>query len=136
MAKVFLDSNIFLYAIGAEGPHRAPCREILAAAGAGQIHAVTSSEVLQEILHVRSRRAGSSDASRAVHAAAGMVAEVFPVSGADVMRAGVLLQGHRAMSARDAIHVAVMQGNHVSTIVSLDHDFDGISGIRRVGPSL
>ena len=37
------------------------------------------------------------------------------------------------MSARDAIHVAVMQGRDIGTVMSFDRGFDGIPGIIRLG---
>jgi len=36
------------------------------------------------------------------------------------------------LSARDAIHVAVMQGRDVGRILSFDAAFDGIPGIIRL----
>ena len=55
MATIFLDSNIFLYAVGADEGLRGPCGSILQAAAEGSIDATTNSEVIQEILHVRSQ---------------------------------------------------------------------------------
>lgn len=80
MARVFLDANIFLYATGGEGAHREPCRAVLLAVADGALEGVTSTEVLQEILHVRSRRLGLKDAGAAARAAASLVAEVLPVA--------------------------------------------------------
>jgi len=65
VAKLFLDANVFLYAIGADSPHRAPCRDVLQVVGQGKLDGITSSEVLQEILHVRSRRVNVADAANA-----------------------------------------------------------------------
>jgi hypothetical protein len=36
------------------------------------------------------------------------------------------------LSARDAIHVAVMQGRDIDRILSFDSGFDGIPGIVRL----
>ena len=66
MARIFLDANIFLYAIGGDGSHRDPSRGVLEAVGQGKLDGITSSEVLQEILHVRSRRVNVRDAASAV----------------------------------------------------------------------
>ena len=40
MASVFLDANVFLYAVGGEGPYRQPCRALLQAVGDGGLEAV------------------------------------------------------------------------------------------------
>lgn len=134
MARVFLDANVFLYAIGAESPHRQSCRDVLSAAGNGELDAVTSSEVLQEVLHVRTRRVDITDAIHATRAAAALVAEVLPVTGEDILAACRLLTKHPQMSARDALHVAVMKSCQVHTLVSVDKDFDAIKEIKRVDP--
>jgi len=131
---MFLDTNVFLYAIGAESPHREACRSLLLAVGEGRVDAVTSSEVLQEILHVRSRRVDMKDAISAVRAAAAMVAEVLPVTMEDVLSACKVLEKHPQMAARDALHVAVMKAARIHTLISVDKDFDALKEIDRVHP--
>jgi len=67
--------------VGGEGLHRQPCRDLLQAVGDGGLEAVTNTEVLQEILHVRARRLGIKDAVVAVRAASDLVREVLPSDG-------------------------------------------------------
>ena len=62
-----------------------------------------------------------------------MVDVVYPIERADVERARRLLRTTPGMSARDAVHVAVMQGRDVGRILTFDRGFDGIPGIERVG---
>jgi predicted nucleic acid-binding protein len=134
VARLFLDANVFLYALGADGPHRAPCRDVLLAVGQGQLDGITSSEVLQEILHVRSRRVNVADAASAVRAAADLVAEVLPVTSQDVLEACSLLETHASLGARDALHAAVMRNSQVHVLVSVDRDFDVIPDLKRLDP--
>jgi predicted nucleic acid-binding protein len=134
VARFFLDTNVFLYAVGGEGPHRAACRALLAAVGDGELDGVTSSEVLQEILHVRSRRLGWSDATATVRAAAALVADVLPVSHYDVLAACDLIDRHPNLGARDSLHVAVMRSADIDTIISMDADFDAVPNLRRIHP--
>lgn len=136
MKTLFLDANIFLYALGAEGPHREGCRLLLSAVGEGRLGGVTDAEVLQEVLHVRKRRFSSGDAASAVEAAATLVREVLPVAGEDVVRAGRLLLRHQRLSVRDALHAAVMEAHDIHLIVSLDADFDQVPTLRRLSPSV
>jgi uncharacterized protein len=135
MTRVFLDTNIFLYAIGGEGPHREPCRAVLAAVGRGALGGVTNSEVLQEILHVRARRVTLKDATSAARSAASIVAEVVPVTAGDVLDACALLDSHPGLSARDALHVATMQNSQISLLVSVDRDFDSLKTLKRLNPT-
>lgn len=53
---LFLDTNVFLYAAGADHPLKKPSIRWLEGAAEGRFRAVTSAEVLQEILHVLIRR--------------------------------------------------------------------------------
>jgi len=134
VARIFLDANVFLYAIGADSPHRSPCRAVLEAVGQGKLDGITSSEVLQEILHVRSRRVNVKDATSAVRAAADLVADVLPVATEDVLEACRLLEIHSGLSARDALHAAVMMNSQVHVLVSVDRDFDVLPELKRMDP--
>lgn len=135
MARLFLDANVFLYALGANSPHREPCRDVLDAVGQGKLDGITSSEVLQEILHVRSRRMSVADAASAVRAAADLVAEVLPVTSHDVIEACALLEAHTGLGARDALHAAVMKNSQLHVLVSVDRDFDVIPDLKRIEPA-
>lgn len=50
----------------------------------------------------------------------------------NMQRARRLLATTAALSARDALHVAVMQGRDIDRIMSFDSAFDGIPGIETV----
>jgi len=135
VARIFLDANVFLYALGADSPHRTPCRAVLQMVGAGRLDGITSSEVLQEILHVRSRRVSVTDAASAVRAAADLVAEVLPVTAQDILEACSLLEDYSTLGARDALHAAVMKNSQVQLLVSVDRDFDVIADLKRIEPT-
>jgi predicted nucleic acid-binding protein len=53
---------------------------------------------------------------------------------ADTDRARDLLMEVQGISARDAIHAAVMLNHDVEWIASFDGGFDGVPGIRRMKP--
>jgi predicted nucleic acid-binding protein len=75
---------------------------------------VTDAEVLQEILH-RYHAIRRPDAIEpAFDALLGVVDEVYPIEQADVERAKALLLAPASLSARDAVHVAVMQRRELS----------------------
>jgi hypothetical protein len=58
--------------------------------------------------------------------------EVFPVEKLDVLRASEITQSGALLSARDAIHIAIMERQAIETILSFDSDFDRWPGLRRV----
>ena len=41
--------------------------------------------------------------------------------------------GKRRLSARDALHVALMEREGIEHIMSFDHGFDGLPGVTRLG---
>jgi predicted nucleic acid-binding protein len=132
---MFLDTNIFLYAIGGDGPYRESCRQVLAAVGRGALNGVTSSDVLQEILYVRSRRINMKDATTAARCAAGILADVLPITADDMLDACSLLDSHPKLGLRDALHVSVMKNSHIGMLVSVDRDFDALKTLKRLDPT-
>ena len=130
---ILIDSNIPMYLIGADHPHKAAARRLLEnAIGAGE-RLVTDAEVLQEILH-RYIAIDRRDAIQAAFdAVLGVVDEVFAVTVADVERAKTIVMGKRRLSARDALHVALMERESIEHIMSFDHGFDGLPGVTRRG---
>lgn len=135
MAPLFLDANIFLYAMGTDHAEKQPCIKVLEWVAQGRLAAVTSSEVLQEVLYVRLGRGVRYEALAAVRGLQEIVDAVLPVTGEDVMDACGLLARYPSLDARDAVLAAVAIRNRVSGIVSVDRDFDDIKEVRRFSPA-
>ncbi len=93
---------------------------------------VSSAEVMQELLHLFSKRPASAALQQALNALRGLADEIYPVEAEDVDRAHAVWRAHSGLSSRDALHVAVMQRRGVSRILSYDRDFDRIATIERV----
>jgi uncharacterized protein len=131
--SLFIDSNIPMYLVGAPHRHKTDAQRLLEEAVVARNRLVTSAEVLQEILHryVAIRR--KDLIQRALDAILGVADEVFPIERADVERAKTLLDGIDTLSARDALHVAVMQRRDVNTIMRFDAGFNAVPGIERLG---
>jgi predicted nucleic acid-binding protein len=130
---IFVDSNIPMYLVGAPHPLKDRARLLLEQAVTHGERLVTSAEVLQEILH-RYRAIQRPDAMRAaLETLVSLADEVYPIDRRDVLRAAALLESLPVLSARDALHVAVMERHGVSAILSFDAGFDAVSSIRRVG---
>jgi len=93
---------------------------------------VTDVEVLQEILH-RYLAIDRRDAIQpAFDALLDMVDQVLAVDETTAERAKEIVLGHRQLSARDAVHLAVMEQHGIEQILSLDSAFDAFS--RRYAP--
>ena len=129
---IFIDSNIPMYVIGADHPLKAAARRAVEGALAEDEVLCTDAEVFQEILH-RYRAVGRpADIDAAFAALRGIIDVAYPIEIADVERARRLLSTTPELSARDALHVAVMQAHDVSRIMSFDRGFDGIPGLVRI----
>jgi predicted nucleic acid-binding protein len=129
---VFIDSNVPMYLIGAPHPHKETVRRMLESAIARGDRMVTDAQVFQEILH-RYYAIRRPDAIQAAFDALhGVVDEVFAVELADVEQAKGLMLTVTGLSARDAVHAAVMRRRGVTRLMSLDAGFDRVAGIERI----
>lgn len=122
-----------MYLVGAEHPNKAAARSLLEQAIVDNEPLATDAEVLQELLH-RYTAIGRRDAiGPAWDAIVGVVDVIHPIELEDVTRARRLVGAAPALSARDAVHLAVMQRRGISRILTFDVGFDGIIGIERIG---
>jgi len=130
---ILIDSNVPMYLIGASHPHKVDAQRVLERLVSDRTRLVTDAEVLQEILH----RYVAIDRRDAIQPAFDMllnvVDEVLPVDQAATERAKDIVMGHRRLSARDALHIAVMEQHRIERILSFDSGFDGFPGITRLG---
>lgn len=62
-----------------------------------------------------------------------MVDEVLPVTLEDAERAKAIVLGKLGLSARDAVHAAVMERARIDRILSFDRGFDSLPGVTRLG---
>jgi predicted nucleic acid-binding protein len=129
---IFIDSNIPMYLVGATHPNKDVARRLLEQCITRGDRLVTDAEVLQEVLH-RYVAINRRDAIQPAFAALlGVVDHVFPIELADIERAKGLLLGVSPLSARDAVHVAIMQRYEVNRILSFDAGFDSVEWIDRM----
>ena len=129
---IFVDSNIPMYLIGAAHPHKAEAQVILERLIAAGQRLVTDTEVLQEILHLYTAIEKREAIGPAFQVMLDIVDEVVPIEKAEVLRAGEIAQNRAMMSARDAVHIAVMERHGIRSILSFDGDFDRWPGLQRI----
>ena len=89
-------------------------------------------EVLQEILHCYVALNRREAIQPAFDALLRIVDHVYPVEAAYIERAKTLLLGLTPLSARDAVHIAIMQRNDILRIMSFDAGFDQPRGLERL----
>ena len=129
---VFIDSNIPMYVAGAEHPNRQPALRFMERVRAREVEACTSTEVLQEILY-RYHALGRLDlAAKVYDFFVALVPVVLPVTLADTDLARDLLVSTGGISARDAVHAAVMINNGVERVATFDRGFDRVGRVGRI----
>jgi predicted nucleic acid-binding protein len=130
---IFVDSNIPMYVAGRDHPHKAPARRLLSRVRDGELEACTSTEVLQEILY-RYSALRRLDLAREVYDLFVQICPVvLPVTLADTDRAKqILCEGGAGISARDAVHAAVMLNHEIRLVATFDTGFDEIKGVERL----
>jgi hypothetical protein len=125
-----------MYAAGADHPLKKPCLEIIDAAARPRAPFFTNAEVLQELIH--RYRAINAWATRGRGAFGAFLAvmedRIEPMLDRDVIHAAELLDATPRLSARDLVHVAVMERVGATAIVTADTTFDGLKGIERLDP--
>ena len=129
---IFIDSNIPMYLIGAPHPHKNEAQLLLERLIAGGQRLVTDAEVLQEILHRFAAIEKREAIGPAFQLLLEIVDEVLAIEKTDVLRAGEIVQNTAMLSARDSLHIAVMERHGIRSILSFDADFDRWPGLKRI----
>jgi uncharacterized protein len=121
-----------MYVVGAAHPNKTAATRLLERCVARNVRLVTDAEVFQEILHRYTAIQRRDAIQPTFEALLGFVDDVFPIALDDVQHARALLLGPGSISARDALHVAVMQRHGIEQVMTFDTGFDSIQGIRRI----
>jgi len=130
---IFLDTTVLLYAKGDNHRFRAPCQRLLEAISHGQIAATTTPEVIQECVHVRSRRRSRSDAADVGRIYAALLSPLAVIEEA-VLRDGLLLFERHRLGSFDAVLAAAALSVDAAALVSADKAFAELDGLRHVVP--
>lgn len=121
-----------MYLVGAAHAHKSDVRRLLEKVVSDRQSLVTDAEVLQEILH-RYVAIDRRDAIQpAFDALLGVVDQVLAIDRSIAERAKQIVLGYRKLSARDAVHIAVMEHHGIEQIMTFDSGFDGFPGITRL----
>lgn len=131
---ILIDANVLMYAAGAEHAHKIASVRCLRAVAEGRVEGVLDAEVLQEILH-RYRAIGRwAGGSKVYDSARRVFPIVLPITAEVLDGARRLLDESPRVSARDALHAAVVDRFELEGICSYDRGFDHVRGLRRMEP--
>ena len=121
-----------MYLVGAAHPHKSDAQRRLERLINDRERLVTDTEVLQEILHRYVAIKRLDAIQPAFDAILRIVDEVIAIDLAAVEKAKQVVLAYRHLSARDAVHLAVMEQHGISRILSFDSGFDTVPGVTRI----
>ena len=116
---IFVDTNVFMYAVGREHPLRVEARAVFADT-APATPLVTSAEVLQELMHAYLPVGRTETLDAALELARSRMATIWAVEGEDVELARSLAVRHPGLGARDLLHLACMTRRGASGLRTFD----------------
>ena len=129
-----IDANVVMYSEGREHFYRDSCKIIMDSVDAWPDEFAIDTEVLQEILYVYSSRGELEKGLAVTERLLNIFSEIIPITATEITAAMRLMSEIRNLTARDAIHAAVVFENSLEGIISADQDYDRIHGLRRYDP--
>jgi hypothetical protein len=127
--RVFVDSNIPMYAACKEHPNKIPSIKVLELISEGKIIGMTSTEVLQEILY-RYQAIDLLDKGLEVFDSFSSIIDEALSINLNIIREARNILKENNINARDAVHIATMDYYGISYIVSHDKHFKEFKHIR------
>ena len=116
----FVDTNVIMYAVGAEHPLRWTARTFFEQALTNGTPLATSAEVLEELLHAYLPVERMETLEAALTLVQGRIPTVWSVEPDDVLLARTLAGSHAALSARDLVHLACCTRRGVMQVKTFD----------------
>jgi predicted nucleic acid-binding protein len=119
---IFVDSNIFIYAVGRPHPLKAEAQNFFIESSRSGKRLVTSAEVLQELLHVYLPVGRIETLDAAMQLATQGVDQVLPIDTAAVLHARNLVIQHPGLTARDLVHLAICHQHKIKDLKTFDRN--------------
>jgi predicted nucleic acid-binding protein len=116
---IFVDTNVFMYAVGREHPLRERARRFFLQSRDKEPLA-TSAEVMQELVHAYLPVGRLETLDAALLLVESSVAEIWPIEAEDVRTAIVLIARYPELGSRDLIHLACCRRRNAASIQTFD----------------
>ena len=118
---IFVDTNVFMYAVGRPHPLRQEARVFFERPlRKGGVQLCTSAEVLQELLHAYLPVGRLDTLDAALTLSRSRMDVIHSVRPEDVLLARALVAEHPELGARDLLHLAVCRARGISQIKTFD----------------
>ncbi len=116
----FVDTNVFMYAVGLSHPLKSPSRKFFEDSLKDQTVLVTSAEIMQELLHAYLPVNRLKTLDSALTLIDSCIEKVFPIEREDIELARNLITRHAELGARDLLHLACCRRHGVKKIKTFD----------------
>lgn len=131
---IVLDTTVLVYAVGVAHALQEPCRRLLRAIADQQLVASTTPEVIQEFVHVRSRRRSRADAVRLGHEWVHLLTPLPTVTERHLAAGLQLCEQLPSLGCFDAVLAATAQELDAEAFVSADRRFADVPYLPHVMP--
>ncbi len=129
-----LDTTILVYAKGRDHPLRGPCTALIEAISNGSLQATTTPEVIQEFVHVRSRRRTRTDAVALGKAFTDLLSPLLVVGEEALLDGLRLFRQHPSLGTFDAVLAATAIASRAEALLSADRTFSRVRALTHVVP--
>lgn len=131
-SDVYLDANVFIYAVLDDGPSGENARKIIGKVWQGKYKAYTSVLTFDEVLWAVQKNLGREKAAEVASNFLRLVNLDFVSVNLVLMTESIRFYLQEKLAPRDAIHFASMKTKKLNKIISADSDFDKIKRIKRI----
>ncbi len=125
---IFVDTNVFMYAVGRPHPLQQAAQDFFADAVDAHTRLFTSAEVLQELMHVYMSTSRMNTFLTAIALVNRAIIEVWPLEREDVELAQQMYVQYPMLSSRDLCHLASCRRRGISQIKTFDEAFLAVVG--------
>ena len=129
---MYIDSNIFIFAAINQDEQGERCRNIIKLIEEEKISCAASYLMIDEVIWVLKKKIGKKDAITIIKAILSLPIKWLSIDESSIIRMVSILENTN-IDPRDALHIACMLNNGLSTILSEDKDFDRIKNVKRIG---
>ena len=126
---IFIDTNVFVYAVGRPHSLKDPAREFFVQANQDRMPLFTSAEVLQEVAHIYLPVGRLDDFDAVMSLVEMFKVEVWPLEERDVALARQLHEQYPNLGARDLCHIASCQRRGVSQFKTFDQRLSDVAAV-------
>jgi len=131
MERVYIDSNIFVYAATNTEPLGERSRILLKEVCDGTIEGITSLLTLDEVLWVIQKLKNREVAVKIVSQILTFPNLLLVDVTKEIFSLALTRYSEKRIGPRDALHLATMNAKQCFIVVTNDDDFEGLKGIKR-----